>query len=97
MSRNPVRPNVLFACVTDNKLEYLEKALRLIKSIRWFGGRLSQADILICAVNGINSHYENLYHSYGVTIRTAPEFHPQNPYANKLRIFDQPEIKKYVT
>ena len=97
MKRNPGASNILFACVTDNEEEYLEKALRLIKSIRWFGGRASQADILICAVNGINSYYENLYRSYGATVRTAPEFHPKNPYANKLRIFDQPDIKDYET
>ena len=97
MNRKPGESKILFACVTDNQKEYLEKALRLIKSIRWFGGRSSQADILVCAVNGINSYYENLFRSYGVTVRTAPEFHPRNRYANKLRIFDQPEIKEYET
>jgi len=88
---------ILFACVTDNKEVYLNQALRLVKSLRWFGGTQAQADIILCAVNGINKYYETLFKDLGVVIKVSPEFHPKNPYANKIRIFEQDEIYQYKT
>jgi hypothetical protein len=49
---------VVFGCVAENTPKYLSKALRLVRSLRWFGGTLSNAEFIVCLVGGVDSSYQ---------------------------------------
>src|SRR5258707_15373721 len=52
----PLRADELVVgCVTEDTPKYLGQTLRLVQSIRWFGGELANARIVIGAVERIDS------------------------------------------
>ncbi len=89
--------DILFACSTENRESHFASALRLVKSLRWLGGTLAGADFLLCAVNGINQYYEALFRDLAVLVKVSPEIYPEDPCANKFKIFDHDEIHRYDT
>ena len=81
--------DLLVGCVTENDPKYLGQALRLVRSVRWFGGELAQARFLVCAVEGIADSSRKELESYGCEVRVVQRFHPQNGSSNKLRFFEE--------
>ncbi len=81
--------DLLVGCVAENNPKYLGQALRLVQSIRWFGGGLAQARLLVCAVEGIAGSSRKELESYGCEVRTVRSFHPNNGSANRLRFFEE--------
>jgi hypothetical protein len=81
--------DLLVGCVADNAPKYLEQALRLVQSIRWFGGDLAQARLLICAVGGITDSSRKELERYGAEVRVVQRFHEKNGSANRLRFFEE--------
>jgi hypothetical protein len=67
---------VAIGCVSENTPQYLAQALRLVKSIRWFGGRLAAAECFVCVVDGVD----------------ARRFDARYGNANKLQFFDVPDV-----
>jgi hypothetical protein len=81
--------DLLVGCVTENLPKYLEQALRLVQSIRWFGGDLAQARLLVCAVDRIADSSRKELESYGAEVRVVQRFHEKNGSSNRLRFFEE--------
>jgi hypothetical protein len=73
--------------VTEDRSPFLEQALRLVQSIRWFGGGLARARVLVCVVEGIDPAAREAMERYGAEVRIVPRFDPRNGFANKLQLF----------
>lgn len=81
--------DLLVGCVTENTPQYLSQTLRLAQSIRWFGGELARARLLVCAVDEIADSSRKELESYGCEVRVVPRFHPKNGSSNRLRFFEE--------
>ena len=81
--------DLLVGCVVENHPKYLEQAFRLVRSIRWFGGDLAQARLLVCAVEEIADSSRRELESYGAEVRVVRRFHHKNGSANRLRFFEE--------
>jgi SAM-dependent methyltransferase len=73
------RQRVLFGCVAESNPKYLSQAIRLLQSIRWFGGTLSYADVMLCVVDGIDSAYRDEFEQLGANVRVVPPFSHLHP------------------
>lgn len=78
-------------CVADCTPKYLEQALRLLQSWRWFAGSMSEADFHLCVVDEIDHSYRALYEEYGAKVHVVPRASTRHPPSNKLRFLDLPE------
>src|SRR5262245_30974234 len=67
----------------------MEQALRLVRSIRWFGGELAGARLLVCVVEGSTPAARQELESLGAEVRAVRRFHPGNGSANRLRFFEE--------
>ena len=85
----------LFGCVAENNQKFLSQALRLLLSIRWFGGASDSADFMICVVDNCDPIYEEKFRQLNATIRIVEPFHEANPFSNKLRLLEQPELRDH--
>jgi hypothetical protein len=86
---------MVVGCVADNEPKYLEQALRLLQSWRWFGGTLASAHFHICVIEELGASYRELYERYGATVRVVPRFSLSHPPSNKLRFLEWMEEKDY--
>jgi hypothetical protein len=77
---------VVVGCVTENTPKFLGQALRLLQSIRWFGGDLAKSPIVVGVVEQIDPRARRSLETYGADIRIVPRFHG-NGSGNRLRIF----------
>lgn len=82
-------------CVAENTPKYLEQALRLVQSVRWFGGALNEAQFYVCVVDDVSLHYRMELERYGVTICVVSRFSTKHPQSNKLRFLELPDIVHY--
>ena len=78
-------------CVADNTAKYLEQALRLLQSWRWFAGSMSAADFHLCVVDEIDPSYRALYEEYDAKVHVVPRVSTRHPPSNKLRFLELPE------
>src|SRR4030088_1780807 len=86
----PIRADqIVIGCVTEDNPKYLGQALRLVQSIRWFGGELARARIVVCAVERLDAGARWALERLGAEIRIVPRFDLRNPSANRLQLFDQ--------
>src|ERR1700690_4386200 len=84
---SPVRAaDVVVGFVTENTSRMLTQAIRLLRSIRWFGGELASARVVVCGVGPLESGARATLEVLGAEIRTVSRFHPANPTANKLQL-----------
>jgi SAM-dependent methyltransferase len=88
---------LLIGCVVENTLKYRAQALRLVESIRWFGGSISEANIMVCMVDEADEGFADELRKLGGFIRIVPRFSYLHPYPNKLRFFEIPELFAYDT
>ena len=56
MTSGPTQ-KILLGCVAENNHKYLSQALRLVRSVRWFGGALKDTDIVVVAIEGLEPAY----------------------------------------
>lgn len=85
-----IKPNELVvACVTENHAKYLGQTSRLLRSIRWFGGGLSQSRMVVCAVEAIDAATRTEFETLGADVRIVERFDERNPYGNQLQSYDQ--------
>lgn len=80
--------DVLVGCVTENDPRYLDQAVRLVQSLRWFGGELAAARVLVCAVEGIAAAARRELESHGAEVRVVQRF-SSNGSSNRLRFFEE--------
>lgn len=93
----PNAGRVLIGCVTENNSKYYERTLRLVQSIRWFGGHLAGANIFVCFVDTADPSYVEELRKWGVFVRIVKRFSKSHPPSNKLRLFELPETDFYDT
>jgi glycosyltransferase involved in cell wall biosynthesis len=83
--------DLLIGCVTEDAPRSLGQTLRLVRSIRWFGGRAAAARILVCAVESIRPEARAALAALGAEVRVVPRFDARSPFANKLQFFAEAE------
>jgi hypothetical protein len=60
--------DLLVGCVAENDPRSLGQALRLVQSIRWFGGEMADAHVMVCAVGGLDPSFRQALEGYMVRI-----------------------------
>ncbi|WP_264739380.1 hypothetical protein [Cytobacillus firmus] len=88
---------LLIGCVTENTKKYRDQTLRLVQSIRWFGGGISGADIFVCIVDEAEPKFVEELNKLGAFVRIVKRFSKVHPQSNKLRLFELAEIELYDT
>ena len=88
---------VIIGCVAENTPKYLSQALRLLQSVRWFGGKIANVEFRICVVESIDPSFIPHFKRYGATIRIVPRFDVKSPVTNKIRFLQQEDIFEYDT
>jgi SAM-dependent methyltransferase len=81
---------IVAGCVADNSIKYLDQALRLLQSWRWFGGAMADMAFYIAVTGKVDLLYREIFEQYGATVHIVPPFDMRNPTANKLRFLELP-------
>ena len=81
---------LLIGCVAENTPKYLAQALRLVQSWRWFGGSLSQSDIIVCVIDELDDFYAIEFRKWVALTRIVPRFSALHGPSNKLRFLELP-------
>ncbi|MFA9458147.1 hypothetical protein ACERJO_15435 [Halalkalibacter sp. AB-rgal2] len=93
----PTPGRVMIGCVTENNEKYRDQTLRLVRSIRWFGGRMAGVNIFVCIVDEADPNFVEELERLGVFVRIVKRFSKWHPQSNKMRFFELPETKDYDT
>ncbi|MEO8381335.1 MAG: sulfotransferase [Acidobacteriota bacterium] len=75
--------DVIVGLLTENTTRMLAQAIRLARSIRWFGGELAGVRIVAAGVGPLEPAAQATLEALGVEVRTVKRFHPANPTANR--------------
>jgi hypothetical protein len=89
------RLNTVLGCVADNSPRYLDQALRLLKSLRWFGGVAARCDFVLCVIDSVERKYIREFKAYGADVRIVPRFSRELPVTNKIRFLEQSDLTRY--
>ena len=79
----------LVGCVAENDPRSLGQALRLVQSIRWFGGELASARVMVCVSGELDRSFRQAFESYGAEVRIVAPFLQRNRIADKLQFFPE--------
>src|SRR5689334_2418140 len=83
----PLRSDeIVVACVTEDDPKYLGQTLRLLQSIRWFGGSLAQARVIVGAIEKIDRRARRTIESWGAEVRIVSRFPHPNTSGNRLQL-----------
>ncbi len=88
---------IVIGCVAENTPKYLSQALRLLQSVRWFGGTMAKVDFIVCIVDEVDPEYKAEFERLEALVRIVPRFSPVHPQSNKLRFFELLELAAYDT
>src|SRR5438105_3321701 len=80
---------IVAGCVTENNPKYLGQTLRLLQSIRWFGGELARSRVVVGAVEQLDPRARRAFEALGADIRIVPRFDSRNAPGNRLQLFDE--------
>jgi hypothetical protein len=83
-------PSIVVGCVADNTPKFLDQALRLLQSWRWFGGSMADMAFHIAVTGEVDTFYRNKFEQYRAIIHVVAPFDMRNPTANKLRFLELP-------
>ena len=78
--------NLVAGLLTENTKPMLAQAIRLLRSIRWFGGELAKARVVVCGVGPLEPGARATLEALGAEIRTVTRFHPANPTGNRHQL-----------
>jgi hypothetical protein len=84
-----VANDLVIGLLTENISWMLAQAVRLVRSIRWFGGELANARIVVCGVGALEPVARDTLRSLGAEIRTVSRFHPANPTGNRHQLIGE--------
>src|SRR5258708_28936721 len=78
--------DVVVGLLTENSPRMLIQAIRLVRSIRWFGGQLAHARVVVCGVGPLESSARETLEALGAEIRTVSRFHRASPAGNRNQL-----------
>src|SRR5258706_11143710 len=87
-------PRILAGCVAENTPRFFRRALNLVRSIRWFGGGLAEADIVVCMVEEGRPEYREGLEGPGARVQVVPRW-PGNRMFNKVQVLTVPRLDAY--
>lgn len=87
--------SVAFCCVVDEKTKYLTQAVRWAQSIRWFGGSLAGADLVIGSTHPFRPEYEAEFDRLGVRRLRVEQASAWHGPSNKLNVLADPALAGY--
>jgi hypothetical protein len=87
-------PRILAGCVAENTPLFFRRALNLVRSIRWFGGGLAEADIVVCMVEEVRPEYREGLEAAGARVHVVPRW-PENRMFNKVQMLTVPGLDAY--
>lgn len=93
--RNPGR--LALGCVAENRPKFLLESLRLLQSLRWFGGKAADADFFFCCVDDLDPDYAQEVRRLGGQIRIVRRFSSWHGHSNKLQFLNLPDLQGYDT
>ena len=47
--------SIAVGCVGENSPKYLSRSLRLVQSLRWYGGTMANSDVVLCFVDVVDA------------------------------------------
>lgn len=83
---------VVAGCVAESNPKYLAQALRLVQSLRWFGGKWAGIDFHVCLVEHDSPEYREKFALYHAQVHVVPRFSTVHPPSNKLRFLELPQV-----
>lgn len=94
-----ITPNgsVAFSCVIDRDPRFVFQAARLLLSLRWFGGRLSNAPFYLCSTSKLSAEAKDFFIRHGCRLSYCEPFDSRRPLipSNKLRGLEISDLKKF--
>jgi hypothetical protein len=81
--------DVLVGCVAQNDPASLGQALRLVKSILWFGGELARARVRICVAGGLDRRFRRDFERQGAEVRIVSPQREHEWVANRPQLFPE--------
>src|SRR5215467_2657805 len=90
-----VKSRIVLGCVVDNKPVYLHEALRLLQSVRWFGGEAAKCDFILCMVGTADPLFSRRFRQLAAKVRVVQAYSEISPATNKLRFWQLPELASY--
>jgi len=90
--KNGLESKVVAGCVAECNPKYLAQALRLVQSLRWFGGQWAEIDFHICLIEHDSPEYREKFASYHAQVHVVPRFSTVHPPSNKLRFLQLPQL-----
>jgi hypothetical protein len=85
---------ILAGCVAENTPLFFRRALNLVRSIRWFGGKLAEADVAVCLIDDARPEYRERLEAAGARVHVVARW-PENPMFNKVSILTVPGVEEY--
>jgi hypothetical protein len=85
-------PNVVFACVAEPNVKYLDQAMRLLLSLRWFGGSLAHSRFVLGTTGAIPLEYRRVFDQYRAEVVPVPRFDIRHGPSNKISLMKSPEL-----
>jgi hypothetical protein len=86
---------VLLGCVTDSHPRFVQQGLHLVQSLRWFAGQSADADILVCFIGSLDPKIVEQFERLGARLQLVQAHSAGNPFANKIRFLEQPQLAAY--
>lgn len=88
---------LFIGCVAENSPKYRSQALKLVQSIRWFGGRMAGANIIVCMVDEAEPKFVEELKRWGAFVQVVKRFSKVHAPSNKIRFLELPETASYDT
>lgn len=89
MTDGALQPSdVVVGLLTENTTRMLAQAIRLLRSIRWFGESFANVRVVVCGVGELEANARATLESLGAEIRTVTRFHPSSPTGNRHQLIE---------
>lgn len=79
--------DVLVGCIAENDPRLLDQALRLVQSIRWFGGELAEARVRVCVASGLDRGFRRAFERLEAEVRTVSPPGRSHRVVNRHQLF----------
>lgn len=81
-------------CVADSSPRFLDQAVRLLRSWRWFAGPHADGELHVCVVEDVPAAYRDQFERLGARVHVVDRFVGRHPTSNKLRFLELADAKR---